>query len=501
MDFGSLQAVPGAFMTVMDFTILGWCFLGVVVGILFGAAPGLTATTAVALFTPVTFYMPLETSMSFLMGIYCGGYYAGSIPAILIKTPGAPGNAATCLDGYPMAKRGEAGLALGHSIISSWLGGTVSAFALLIFAPIIGAFALKFGAPEYFSVAMLGLICIAGVSGKSIVKGIAGSTIGMFLGVIGMDPIWGVDRFTFDNVNLMGGIALIPALVGFFALTEVLAKSERLHLEGEDQIAQVTKVIPDLWLYWKHKGVLMISIVIGTIIGAIPGTGPTIASWMAYNEAKRNSKHPELFGTGIPEGVMACESSNNAVTGGALIPLITLGVPGDTVTAVLLGALMIQGLTPGPLLIKEKPDLVALLLFMLIFANLFMLVIGLGCSKLFPKILKMPMKILLPVVTVLCVTGGYAVNNSFFDVYMLMALGILGFFMLKFGFPIAPIVLGMILGPIIEPNFRRALMGSEMNPLVFFSTPLSAGLLILSVVLVVWMQRKSKATSCCTDET
>ena len=496
MDYSSIQALPGALMTILNVEILGWCFVGVVVGILFGAAPGLTATTAVALFTPVTFYMPLETSMSFLMGIYCGGYYAGSIPAILIKTPGAPGNAATCLDGYPMAKRGEAGLALGHSIISSWLGGTVSAIALLVFAPIIGSFALKFGAPEYFSVAMLGLICIAGVSGKSIVKGIAGAAIGMFLGVIGMDPIWGVERFTFDNVNLMGGIALIPALVGFFALTEVLAKAEMLHLEGEDQIAQVTKVIPDLWLYWKHKGILASSIIIGTIIGAIPGTGPTIASWMAYNEAKRNSKHPEKFGTGIPEGVMACESSNNAVTGGALIPLITLGVPGDTVTAVLLGALMIQGLTPGPLLIKEKPDLVAILLFLLVFANLFMLICGLGGSKLFPKILKMPMKILLPVVTVLCVTGGYAVNNSFFDVQMLMALGVVGLFLLKFGFPIAPIVLGMILGPIIEPNFRRALMGAEMNPMVFFSTPLSAGLLILSVVLVVWMQKKSKSTSC-----
>lgn len=495
MDVTSFQAIPEAFMAILSPVILGWCAIGVVVGIVFGAAPGLTATTAVALFTPVTFYMPLETSMALLMGIYCGGYYAGSIPAILLKTPGAPGNAATVMDGYPMAKRGEAGLALGHSIISSWIGGTLSAFALLAFAPLIGAFALKFGAPEYFAVAMLGLICIAGVSGKSLTKGIAGACIGMFLGVIGMDPIWGVNRFTFDNVNLMGGIALIPALVGFFALAEVLAKAEVLHMEGEGQIAQVTKVLPKLREYWTHKWVLLVSTVIGIIIGAIPGTGPTISSWMAYNEAKRMSKHPEKFGTGIPEGVMACESSNNAVTGGALIPLLTLGVPGDTVTAVLLGALMIQGLTPGPLLMKEKPDLVAILLFLLIFANLCMLICGLLGSKLFPRILKMPMQILLPVVTVLCVTGGYAVNNSFFDVQMLMVLGIVGFVLAKFGFPIAPIVLGMILGPIIEPNFRRSLMGADMNPLVFVSTPLSAGLLILSVILVVWMQKRSKSQS------
>lgn len=494
MDFTSFQALPGALATVMAPLILGWCALGVIVGIIFGAAPGLTATTAVALFTPLTFYMPFNTSMAFLMGIYCGGFYAGSIPAILIKTPGAPGNAATVMDGYPMAKRGEAGLALGHSIISSWIGGTLSAFALLFFAPIIGAFALKFGAPEYFAVAMLGLICISGVCGKNIVKGIAGACLGMLLGAIGMDPIWGVDRFTFDNVNLLGGIALIPALVGFFALTEVLAKAEILNLEGKEHIAQVTNVLPNIREYWTRKWTLITSTIIGIIIGAIPGTGPTIASWMAYNEAKRTSKQPEKFGTGIPEGVMASESSNNAVTGGALIPLLTLGVPGDTVTAVLLGALMIQGLTPGPLLMKEKPDLVATLLFMLIFANFFMLICGLLGSKLFPHILRMPMQILLPIVTVLCATGGYAVNNSFFDVQMLMILGILGFILTKFGFPIPPIVLGLILGPIIEPNFRRALMGAEMNPLVFVSTPLSSGLLLLSIILVTWMHKRTKKT-------
>lgn len=492
MDYlSSFQEIPGALLTVLDPVILGWIFLGVIVGIIFGAAPGLTATTAVALFTPVTFYMSLNTSLSFLLGIYCGGFYAGSIPAILIKTPGAPGNAATVMDGYPMAQKGQAGAALGYSIVSSWIGGTVSAFALLIFAPVIGAIALKFGAPEYFAVAVLGLVCIAGVSGKSLLKGIAGATIGMFLGAIGMDPIWGIARFTFDNVGLMGGIALIPALVGLFAVTEVLAKAETLHLEGGELIAQVTKLMINMREYWIHRWILLKSIIIGIIVGAIPGTGPTIASWLAYDEAKRSSKHPEKFGTGLPEGVMACESSNNAVTGGALIPLITLGVPGDTVTAVLLGALMIQGLTPGPLLIQEKYYLVATLLWLLIIANLFMLAMGLVGSKLFPYVLRMPMKILLPIVTVLCVTGGYAVNNSFFDVQMLMVIGIIGFIMMKFGFPVPPIVLGMILGPIIEPNFRRALMGAEMSPLVFVSSPLSAGLLLLTVVLVAFMYRRT----------
>ena len=494
MELSVLSQVPQAFLTVMDPLVLLWIAAGTIIGILFGAAPGLTATTAVALFTPVTFYMPLNTSLAFLMGIYCGGFYAGSIPAILINTPGAPGNAATTMDGYPMARRGQAGEALGHSIISSWLGGTISAFALLFFAPLIGGFALKFGAPEYFSVAMLGLVCIAGVSGRSIVKGVAGALIGMIMGVVGMDPIVGVPRFTFDSVNLMGGVTLITALVGLFAITEVLCKVEQGDDDTSNIITNISNRLPDLRLYWQYKWMLLKSTVIGIIIGAIPGTGPTIASWMAYNEAKTTSKHPEEFGKGCPEGVMAAESSNNAVTGGALIPLLTLGVPGDTVTAVLLGALMIQGLTPGPTLIVERFDIVAMLLWLLIFANIAMLLAGLVGVKFFPYILRMPMKILMPIVSVLCITGGFAVNNSFFDAMMVIGIGICGFVLLKFGFPVPPIVLGLILGPIIEPNMRRALMGSDMDPLVFVKTPISAFLLALTVLLVIVMRRKNKTS-------
>lgn len=494
MDAQNFQDIFGAFLTVFNLECLGWICLGTVVGILFGAAPGLTATTAVALFTPITFYMSLNVSMSFLMGIYCGGFYAGSIPAILINTPGAPGNAATVMDGYPMAKNGQAGQALGHSIVASWIGGTISAFALLIFAPLIAKIALKFGAPEYFAVAMLGLVCIAGVSGKSMTKGIAGAAIGMFLGTIGMDPIDGLPRFTMDNLNLMGGIALIPALVGLFAITEVLAKCESSSDGGGTIITQVKSALPDLRLYITHKWMILKSVVIGILVGAIPGTGPTIASWMAYNEAKRGSKHPEKFGTGTPEGIMSAESSNNAVTGGALIPLLTLGVPGDTVTAVLLGALMIQGLTPGPMLMVERYDMVAILLWILLFANLAMLLIGLLGSRFFPYILKIPTGVLMPIVSVLCITGGYAVNNSFFDTMMVVAIGFCGYVLLKLGFPVAPIVLGLILGPIIEPNMRMALLGYNLNPLVFVSTPISAGLLVTSFILVYVMNKRGKNT-------
>lgn len=495
MELSAIQTVVSSFMDVLNFDCLLWIALGTLIGIVFGAAPGLTATTAVALFTPITFYMPLNISLSFLMGMYCGGFYAGSIPAILINTPGAPGNAATVMDGYPMAKNGQAGRALSVSVTSSYIGGTLSAFALLVFAPIIAKIALKFGAPEYFAVAVLGLVCIAGVSGRSIVKGIAGATIGMFLSTIGMDPIDGLPRFTLDSVYLMGGIALIPALVGLFAITEVLSKVDKMDDENNKVITQISGIMPHFSEYWHNKWLILKSSIIGILVGAVPGTGPTIASWMAYNEAKRSAKDPEKYGTGIPEGVMATEASNNAVTGGALIPLLTLGVPGDTVTAVLLGALMIQGLTPGPMLLTEHYDLLAFLLWILIFANIVMLLMGLLSSKFAPYILKIPVKILMPIVCVLCITGGYAANNSFFDAAMVIVIGLGGYILMSFGFPVAPVVLGLILGPIIEPNMRMALIGSGLNPFVFISTPLSAGLLVLAFVLVWIMNRRGRGAA------
>lgn len=485
---GNFQDIFSALGQVLTFSSLMWIPIGVIVGIIFGAAPGLTATTAVALFTPMTFYLPLNASLSLLLGIYCGGFYAGSIPAILIKTPGAPGNAATTLDGHPMAMKGRAGEALTHSVFSSWIGGTFSAFALLIFAPMLGRVALKFGAAEYFSVGMLGLACVAGISGKSMVKGIISVTIGLVLATVGMDPIVGNFRFTFGNTYLLGGIALIPALVGLFAITEVIEKVNDFGDDDGTVISKIKMVWPDLRLYWKHRVLLLKSSAIGVFIGAVPGIGPTIASWMSYNEAKRTSKHPQDFGTGIPEGIMSCEASNNAVTGGALIPLLTLGVPGDTVTAVLLSALMIQGLVPGPTLVVNNYGLVASILWTLLIANGIMLVFGLVGSKFFPYILRTKWQFMLPIIAVLCVTGGYASNSSFFDVKMLMIIGAVGFFFQKFDYPVAPMVLGLILGPIIEPNFRRALMGSNWT--IFFTRPFSLGILILTVVTVAFMKIK-----------
>lgn len=477
-------------MAILDFVTIGWILIGVLIGILFGATPGLTATTAVALFTPVTYYMPINTSFALLLGIYCGGFYAGSIPSILLKTPGTPGNAATALDGYPMAFKGKAGEALMHSVFSSYIGGTFSALCLLIFAPLIGAMALKFGAPEYFAVGLLGLSCVAGVSGDDLLKGVIAGLFGLMLAIIGIDPLTGLPRFTFGNSNFMGGITLVPALVGLFAISEVLSKINNLHKDEGKVVENIKMVWPDLKLYWKHKALVLKSSIIGTIIGAIPGTGPSISSWLSLNDAKRSSKHPEKFGTGIPEGIIACEASNNAVTGGALIPLLTLGVPGDTVTAVLLGALMIQGLTPGPALVVERYDLVASILWILLIGNAFMLALGLLGNRIFPYILKVRWQIVLPLIVVLCLTGGYGTNNSFFDVRMMMVLGIIGYFMQTLGFPIPPTVLGLVLGTIIEPNFRRALISSP--PTVFFTRPVSLGILILTFLLLYLMHKKLK---------
>lgn len=493
MDFFiDFQVMGSSLLSLLNPITLAWIVIGVIIGIIFGAVPGLTATTAVALFTPITFDLSFTNSFAFLLGIYCGGYYAGSIPAILINTPGAPGNAATALDGHALAKQGKAGKAMSLSVTSSWFGGTFSAICLLFFAPVFTAMALKFGPQEYFSVAILGFSAIASISGKSMVKGLAAGMIGCALGCIGMDSISGAPRFTFGSVELMSGIDILPALIGLFALTEVFAKTEIIVKGQKDEVLHSGRVLPRIKEYWKRKAILLKSSIIGTIVGAVPGTGPAIAAWLSYNEAKRASKDPDSFGKGSEEGIIACEAANNAVTGGALIPLITLGIPGDAVTAVLLSALLIQGLTPGPMMIVNNYDIVTTILWILIIGNALMLLFGLFGSKYFSKILAIPAPVLVPIICVLCVAGGYSVNNSTFDALIALALGVIGYGFMKFGFPVAPMVLGMVLGPIIEPYFRLALIGSDMNPLIFVTSPLSCIFLILTVILTWSMQRRSK---------
>lgn len=490
-----LNNLAAGFAHLASFEVILFVIGGVLIGIIFGAIPGLTATTALAMFTPLTFSLSKYTAFGFLLGVYCGGYYAGSIPAILINTPGAPGNAATCVEGYPMREKGQAGRALSLSVTSSMIGGIFSALLLMFFAPLIGEMGYLFGAPEYFAIAMLGMTCLAGVSGNDLPKGIASGLLGLCMAMIGQDAITGMTRFTFGSVNMMAGVSLIPGLIGLFALTEVLAKAEQIGRVKDKILTDFKFYRPKLADYIHNKWMIIKSCVIGSVIGAIPGTGPTIAAWIAYNEAKRSSKHPEEFGHGTAEGIIACEASNNAVTGGAMIPLTTLGIPGDSVTAILLGALMIHGMTPGVTFVSTYPDMLYFFFIVLVIANIIMWAFGLLGSKLFPYILAVPTSILIPFVIVLCICGVYASSSNYYNLFLIVVIGTIGFLLSKCGFSMAPMVLGFVLGNIIETNFQRALISSSLNPICFVSSPLCIGIWCATIILTTWMILKNKKSN------
>ncbi len=480
--------------------------MGVAVGIIFGALPGLTATMGVALFLPFTFGMDPISAFALLLGIYVGGIYGGSITAILIRTPGTPAAAATVLDGYPLAQKGEAFGALSGATIASFIGGLISCLALIMLAPQLARVALQFGPPEYFAVGLFGLSIVSSLSADNVLKGVLAAMFGLMLSTVGMDPITGSTRYTFGNVTLMGGIDFVSSLIGLFAISEVLAK-----IENTGTLGQVGGL--------KHVGGKMISVktltanlvnlvrssLIGTAIGIIPATGSGMASWLSYNEAKRASKEPGKFGTGSYEGVIASEAANNAVTGGALVPLLTLGIPGDVVTAILMGSLMLQGLTPGPQLFTDYPAVVSGIYAMLILANVFMLILGLIGINAFVRVLKVPPSVLMPCVLGLTFVGAFAINNSIFDMRVAVLMGVVGYLFTKTGFPVPPILLGIILGPIIESNFRRAVTISK-GSMDIFCRPISLVFILLAVAAFFWplvrdyrASRKRKRASRATD--
>lgn len=463
-------------------------FIGVFIGIVFGAIPGLTATLGIALFLPFTFGLPATTSFALLLGIYCGGIYGGSITAILIKTPGTPSSATTVLDGHPMRNNGMAMEALSTAAIASFVGGIFSCACLIFLAPQLAKVALKFGAPEYFAIGLFGLSIISALSGKNIWKGLLSASLGMAIATIGQDPISGASRYTFGVPALVGGFNIVAALIGIFAISEVLTKLENSRREAlkDDDVSAITGHMIGIRHLFKTNWLNMLrSSIIGTVIGIIPATGSATAAWISYNEARRGSKYPEKFGTGIPDGVVASEAANNAVTGGALIPLLTLGIPGDACTAILMGALMLQGLTPGPTLFTDHGDVMNGIYCMLLIANVFMLVLGLLGVPMFVQIIKAPTSILMSVVLVLCFIGSYAINSSIWDVRMALILGVVGFLFNKGGFPLSPFLLGFILEPMIEKNFLRALVISSGKLSIFVTHPISLAFLLIAVVTFV----------------
>lgn len=485
-----MNEILDALLLVFSFETTGMILLGVLAGIIIGALPGLTVNMGIALLLPLTYSFQGMTGILMLLGVYCGAVYGGSITAILISTPGTPASAATVLDGYPMAKRGEAGRALGLSTGASMFGGVFSTIALVLIAPLLAKVATGFSSAEYFALAVFGISIITSVSSQSVIKGLMGGALGLFIATIGLDPMTSGMRFTFDSVYLMGGISFIPVLVGLFAFSQGLISLEEDHRERVSGVVhkiqnKIHRILPT----WKDLKRVMPtyirSSVIGTGIGAVPGTGGDIASFIAYNEAKRWSKHPEEFGHGSPEGVSAPEAGANAVAGGAMVPLMTLGIPGDGATAIIMGAFMVQGLALGPQLFTEHPVEVNAIFIGLFAANIFMGIMGFLGMRLFAKVMNVPRRVLVPIIFVLCSVGAYSVNHDMTDVFVMMLSGIVAYVLIKLDFSMSPIVIGIILGPMAESNFRRALVMSEGDPSIFLTRPVCAIFLAIALVTLL----------------
>lgn len=458
-------------------------FLGVLIGIVFGALPGLTATMTIAVFIPFTFGLSPAIAFAFLLGLYSGSVYGGSISAILINIPGTPSAIATGLDGYPLSQMGRAGEAIGISTISSTLGGFFSVIVLMFAAPAIASVALKFSAEEYVGITLIGLSIIAIISPGSTVKGLMSGVIGLIIGIVGMDPITGYPRFIMGRAELLEGIDSIPVMIGMYGLSEMLVQisSSEYKVSVKQKLAKLVPPIKDIKQIF---GTVVRSSFIGVLIGALPAAGGSIAALVAYGQEKRFGKRKELLGTGIIEGVAAPEAANNASTGGALIPMLTLGIPGDAMTAVLMGGLIIQGLRPGPLLFQQQMPFVSSIFISLLLSVVFMCILGLLGAPVFAKLISFPKKYLIPAILVFSLVGSYAISNSIFDIWVLIISGIVGFVFRKIGLPIAPIILGMILGPLFESNFRRALMLSGGNWATFVQRPISLAFLIVVVVVL-----------------
>jgi putative tricarboxylic transport membrane protein len=469
-------------------------FMGVLVGITFGALPGLTSTMTIAVFIPFTFGMDPVVSFAFLLGLYTGAVYGGSISAILINIPGTPSAIATSLDGYPMCQQGRAGEAIGISTISSALGGFFSVIVLCVFAPLIASVALKFSAEEYVGIALIGLSIIAVISKGSTIKGLIGGVLGLIIGSVGLDPISSYPRMVFNVPELLDGIDSIPVMIGVYGLTGMF--TEIAHSKHKEIVEQkLNKVIPPFKEILRLVPTIFRSSFLGTIIGAIPAAGGSIAALVAYGQEKRLSKRRDELGTGIVDGVAAPEAANNASTGGALIPMMTLGIPGDPMTAVLMGGLIIQGLRPGPILFQQQMPFVSSIFISLLLSVVFMLIIGLVGARGFSKLITVPKNFLIPAILVFCLVGSYAINNSIFDIFVLIVAGLVGFLLSRACFSLAPIVLGLILGPIFESNFRRSLMLSNGDWSTFVTRPASLVFLILVVLILFGPQLFGKIRS------
>ncbi len=480
-----------------------FALLGVAVGIFVGSIPGLTVTMATALMVPLTFQMDPIPAIAMLLGVYKGGMFGGSISAILINAPGTPAASATVLDGFPMTQKGQALKALKMALYASVTADTLSDVVLILVAPPLARLALRFGPPEIFSLVLFSLTIIAAVSGRSLIKGLLAATLGVLFATVGMDPVAGTSRFTFGYVEMLKGIGLLPMLIGLFAVSEVLIRVEAEVMEGIKGLFIKDSDRPEdrrvSWAEFRRcLRTILRGTALGTFLGAIPGIGSTITAFLNYGMAQRASKHPERFGQGELEGVAAAESGNSAVCGATLIPLLSLGIPGDIVTAVLLGAFMIQGIAPGPTMFQEHGRVIYALFVGLMVCNLGNLLIGSLSLRAARNVLRIPQKVLYPTILLLCFVGTYAIDNSLFDVQAMFFFGILGYVMRKFDYPLAPLLIAFVLGPMLENALRQALIMSEGDIGIFISRPISLGFLLLTVLTVsliafrIWRRTASK---------
>lgn len=466
-------------------------FFGTVLGVIFGALPGVSASMAVVLGLTFTYGLDPVTSIAFLVAVYCAAITGGGITAILFKIPGTPSSAPTTFDGHPMAQNGQPMKALSISLFCSALGGIAAAIAMFLISPQLAEAALKFGPSELFAVSFMGLSVLTALDEGNVIKTLISGLLGLWLATVGMDPIGGLARFTWGNSTLLSGIEMIPVMIGMFAITQVLketkqrSKIEDLDGAGSKANKQVDKVISVKGL-WDMKGTIARSGILGTIVGILPGAGATIASFLSYTTEVKVSKNPETFGKGEPKGIAASETANNAATGGSMVPLLALGIPGGNAAAIMMSALVMKGVQMGPLLLKTQPQYLSSVFVSMIVTNIVMVIVSFVVAKIFGKILGIPYSILGTVIILLATIGSFALQNNTGNVFLMIVAGIIGFAFSKFGFNNAALILGLVLGGMIESNLRRAIMIEEGNIVDVFSKPITAVLMLISIISLLW---------------
>jgi putative tricarboxylic transport membrane protein len=484
MEHTVLQNVLYGFQVTFQPGNFLYCFIGVLIGTLVGVLPGLGPGAAISLLIPATLKIPPAASIIMLAGIYYGAMYGGSTTSILVNIPGEASSVVTCLDGYQMARKGRAGAALGISAFGSFIGGSLSVLGIILLAPPLASLALRFGPPEYFSLILLGLVMISFMASGSIIKASMMGCLGLLIGSIGMDEIVGSMRFVYGIPILENGVGIVPAIMGLFGISEVLLNIER-HIEQRDIFRTTFRGLLPNWQEWKRsiKPILR-GTMIGFGLGTLPGGGAIISSFASYTIEKRSSKYPEKFGTGLIEGVAGPETANNSAISGALIPLLTLGVPCNSVIAIIAGALIIHGVDPGPLLIKEAPDVFWGVISSMYLGNMMLLILNLPLIGIWVKILKVPYLILFPLILLFCLIGAYSLNYNTGEVLIMIIFGVMGYLMKKYKYEATPLILALVLGTRFEMALRRSLLISYGDFSVFVTRPISAGLLAVAAILM-----------------